>query len=94
LVTAFITDCLNYRRKTVGNPTENGWGTVSIRVNGNKGRKRGGRNLRILSFFSSFFRASFVEKTSGEGVFFRVASSWIAGTPQYRVTGSWFAGTA
>jgi hypothetical protein len=72
--------------KTVG-------GTVSIRVTGNKGRKRGRGYLRILFFSPSFFCASFVERTSGEGVFFRVTSNWIAETPQFRVTGSWFAGT-
>jgi hypothetical protein len=62
-------DCVTAGRKTVGNPTKNGWGTVSVKVTGNRGRKRGRRYLRILSFSSSLFRASFVERTSGEGVF-------------------------
>jgi len=67
-------------------------GTISNRVTGNRGKKRGGGYLRIPSF-SSLFRASFVERTSGEGVFFRVANSWIARTPQFRVTGNWFVRT-
>jgi hypothetical protein len=43
---------LGTQQKTVG-------GTVSVRVTGNGGRKRGGGYLRIPSFSSSFFRASF-----------------------------------
>ena len=32
------TDFVTAGRKYIGFPTENGWGTVSVRVNGNMGR--------------------------------------------------------
>ena len=63
------TDFVTAGRKTVGFPTENGWRTVSVRVNGNRGRKSRGRYLRILPFFSSLFCTSIFERTSGEGAF-------------------------
>ena len=66
LVTA-PTDLVTAGRRIVGLPTENGWGTVSIGINGNKGRYRGGSYLRILPFSSSlfFFAQSIPERTSG-----------------------------
>ena len=74
LVTAVTTDFVTAGRKSIGYPTENGWGTVSVRVNDNRGRKRGGRYLRIPPFSSSLFRASIIERTSGEGVLFFLES--------------------
>ena len=64
--------------KTVG-------GTVSVRVTGNKGRKRGGGYLRIPSFSSSLFRASFVERTSGEGVFLESPAVGLLGLRNFKL---------
>jgi hypothetical protein len=45
LVTAVTTGCFTVGRKTVGNPTKNGWETVSVRITGNRGRKRGREDI-------------------------------------------------
>ena len=85
----------NSRGKTIGKPTTNGWGTVSVKVNKNRERKREEGYLRIPPFSSAFFceNTNFVERISDEVVYFRAASSWIAGTLQFQVTGSWLAET-
>ena len=93
VVTAVITDFYNNREENRWEPNGKRLGNRFVRVNDNKGRKREGRYLRIPPFSSSLFLASFVERTSGEGVFFRVASSWIAGILQFQVTSRWIAGT-
>ena len=46
LVTAVTTDSVTAGRKTVGIPTENGWGTVSVRDERQHGKEEGRKVFR------------------------------------------------